>query len=64
MIDKNFLVFLIFLLSSFISYSDEDPSNFWYRSNANNESTKFSPYDQINKTNIFNLIYVFLGDCK
>lgn len=49
------LIFFIILLSPFLAYAAEDSVDFWYRSNADNESTKSSPYDQINKNNISNL---------
>ena len=52
---NKLLSFLIFLLIPFCTYPDENQQIFWYRSNANNESTKFSPYDQINEINISNL---------
>jgi glucose dehydrogenase len=51
---KYFFCFVCFL-APLLSFSLENDSNNWYRSGANNESTKSSPYSQINKKNVSNL---------
>ena len=52
---SKLLICLIFLLNSFFAYSAEDVKGLWYRSGANNESTKSSAYNQVTRNNISDL---------
>ena len=51
----KYIFCFIWLLSPLLSFSLENDSNNWFRGGGNNESTKSSPYSQINQKNISNL---------